>query len=245
MVPTRLDREGFLAAHLTVLQGVADGRPLWFPTFNYDFLSTGRYSIKDDPSQVGSINEYARKAGTEWRTRTPVFNFAGTGDPPSRASRLPGVVEPFDRNSPFGELIERDGSVIWYGAPFSSSTVLHHAEAIASGPLYRFDKDFAGEVLDEQSASVVLRYHVRPRDRPFDYDWDRIFSDAREAGIVRPEGDSGTIHWAPARDLIGYWVERQSVDPLYLLDKLSRSWIEPELERLGRRFLRSDFEEPQ
>jgi len=31
-------------------------------------------------------------------------------------------------------------------------------------------------------------------------------------------------------------------DPVALLDARSRAWVEPALERLGRRFLLSDFE---
>lgn len=243
LIEGKLDRAGFLNAQLEVIAELTDGRPTWFPTFNYDFLGTKRYSVSGDVCQVGSINEFVRVERADWRTTTPVFNFAGTGVRPADA-RINGAVCPFDELSVFGQCFESDGIVLWYGAPFSSATILHYAESRAGGPLYRFDKDFAGTVLDDgRESEVTLRYHVRPLDRHLEYDWARIMPVLLASGVVRQLGDGPPVFWSSARALIETWVEELERDPLFLLDEASREWVAPELAGLGRRFELSDFEE--
>jgi aminoglycoside N3'-acetyltransferase len=244
LVPGRHDRHGFLGAHLKVLEGLVDGRSLWFPTFNYDFLSTRVFDADDDPGQVGSLNEFARTTHAGWRTAIPVFNFAGTGPtPPQKYLTDRSIVYPFDESSLFSANVGNNGTILWYGAPFSTATILHHAESKAGGPAYRYDKDFQGMVSSGgTTAEVTLRYHVRPLDYTVDYDWDRIVSDASSQGIIRCLDDSSSIYWASSRALVDFWVEQQRKDPLYLLDAKSREWIAPRLEHLGRRFEFNDFE---
>ncbi|MGE3361691.1 MAG: hypothetical protein AB7O92_34155 [Acidimicrobiia bacterium] len=50
------------------------------------------------------------------------------------------------------------------------------------------------------------------------------------------------MSWAPARALRTHWVGALTADPLALLDADARAWVEPMLERLGRRFELCDFE---
>ncbi len=115
--------------------------------------------------------------------------------------------------------------------------------------MYRFDKDFAGQVRFASGASrqVVLRYHVRPLGRPTSYDDDRIARDlvvdVGAAGVRRFDGAARLIALS-ARQAVRVWTDRLAHDPLYFLDAPSRAWIEPALQRLGRRFERADFEGP-
>ena len=243
LVPGKHDRQGFLLAHLDVLSRLSDGRAMWFPTFNYDYLGTRVFDVENDRAQVGSINEFARTSHATWRTATPVFNFAGSGPAPSATLPLETPAYPFDSASPFGQAVTDDGIVLWYGAPFSTATILHHAETAAGGPAYRYDKDFDGTVVrGSESTPTTLRYHVRPLDRPVDYDWDRIIPEAMDTGVIRELDPDASVYWASARTLVEYWVDRQQEDPLYLLNAESRAWIAPELDRLGRRFQLDDFE---
>lgn len=245
LVPGRHDRQSFLRAHLTVIEKLLSGRHAWFPSFNYDFLGSRVFDVDEDRCQVGSINEFVRLNEAEWRTPTPVFNFTGSGPRPAHVSQGdPALIYPFDDDSTFAQCVREDGIVLWYGAPFSSATILHHAESMSNGPLYRYDKDFSGKVISGGiSTDVVLRYHVRPLGRPVDYDWARIVSDARSQGIIRQIDEKTSVYWAPAHALVEYWVEKQLKDPLYLLDADSRSWIALKLESLGRRFELGDFED--
>jgi aminoglycoside N3'-acetyltransferase len=244
LVDASLARAGLLDAHVDVLRGFADGRELWFPAFSYDFLRSGTFDVATDPGQVGVINEYVRATRAGWRTPAPVFSVAGIGGSAPVAFPADGdLLLPFDDSSAFGRCVAQDGIVVWYGAPFSSSTILHHAEWLAGGPPYRFDKDFAGTVTEAgETADVTLRYHVRALGRPTSYDWPRIVGTAVAAGVIREASSEGAVRWAPARDLVEHWVAAQRADPLALLDAESRAWIAPELERLGRRFEREGFE---
>ena len=244
LIPGKRDRQGFLQAHLDELETLFNGRPAWFPTFNYDFLRTRTFDADNDPSQVGSINEAARVRKMSWRSPIPVFNFTGTGVAPALQEITEGaIIYPFDQASTFGRIVAEDGILLWYGAPFSTATILHHAEAMADGPPYRYDKDFQGTVFFEgASTGVTLRYHVRPLSRPVDYAWDRIVPDAQKQGIIRVLDAPASVSWASARELTNFWVERQREDALYLLDEKSRRWIAPKLDHLGRRFILEDFE---
>lgn len=242
LVPTGLSRPDLLRSHLTVIDGIAEGRDVWFPTFNYNFLQGQDYSVTTDPCQVGSINEFARVNQAVWRTPNPVFNFAGKGTKPV-TNVVSGLSVAFDELSPFGQCVKLNGVILWYGAPFSTATIIHHAESRAGGPLYRFEKNFVGNVTDiDDRTSVHLQYHVRPKDTHVEYDWERMIPDLMAHGVIEKAQGDAPIFWASARLIVEFWTEKLSRDPLSLLDEPSRKWIGPELERLGRRFERSDFE---
>lgn len=236
-------RSQMLQRHLELIRELSDGRAVWVPTFNYDFCRTGRYDVAGDRSQVGVLTEAFRTDVAGWRTRCPVFNFAGTGVEPDVDLEGSRDLDPFDIASAFGQLVEMGGSVVWYGAPFSSTTLIHHAERTVGGPHYRYDKLFTGVVTDRTDEHAVqLRYHVRPMGQHLNYDWPRLVDDLLSEGVVLRLTDRLPLYWSRAAALVQYWAERLHADPLYLLDPATRGWVEPELERLGRRFELSDFE---
>lgn len=242
-VPRSCNRSELLSSHLDALGGLAQGRDIWVPTFNYDFLRNGRFNSAGDPSQVGPITEAFRLFRATWRTPMPVFNFAGTGPAPPVAIEDGSVVDPFDSSSAFALVGALNGSIAWYGASLSSATLLHHTERAAGGPVYRYDKSFRGVVTHQGKATPVsLIYHVRPMGQHLDYDWPRLEREMIEVGVVRKIGDREHAHWAPAQQLIEFWVARQREDPLALLDQESRTWVERRLQALGRPFVLEDFE---
>jgi aminoglycoside 3-N-acetyltransferase len=241
-VPLSHSRGELLSSHLDTLEKLAHGRDLWVPTFNYDFLRTGTFDSSSDPSQVGPITEAFRVSRAMWRTPTPVFNFAGTGAPPPTDIGDGSVVDPFDSSSLFALAGSLDGSVAWYGATLSSTTLLHHAERLAGGPIYRYDKLFRGVVRHQGSSTqLTLNYHVRPMGHHLDYDWPRLERETIEAGVVRRIGGREHARWAPARLLTDFWVGRLRDDPLALLDEESRTWVDRRLQALGRPFVIEDF----
>lgn len=233
-----------LARHIEALEDVAADRPLWFPAFNYDFTQTRVYRPSSDVSQVGALTEYVRTQWATWRCGPPVFNFCGkSGSPPAVCSS--GEVDPFDEKSLFAVLHRSCGNVLMYGAPFSTFTAIHYVERLSGGPLYRYDKLFPG-VIEEpgnMDLSVQLRYHVRPMGRRLEYDWPRLQADAEAMGLVRsvkvPGSEVMHIRFA---ELCDYWLERLREDPLFLLDKETRNWVMPELDKFGRCFVITDFE---
>ncbi len=241
-------RDAWQREHLRILAGVAGERPLWMPTFCYGFTRHGTFDPDTEASEVGVLTERFRVEQAAWRSAVPVFSFAGTG--PRPAVDESGLIDPFDDRSAFAAMVRDDAVLLCYGAPFDSMTIKHHVERRTGGPAYRYDKDFPGHVrfASGSSRTVVLRYHVRPLDRRVSYDDDRIEreleADVGAAGWRRFDGAARQIA-VSARRAVHAWSERLADDPLYFLDAPSRSWIEPELQRLGRRFHRMDFEGPQ
>ena len=242
-VPRATSGRELLSSHLDALNTFAQGRDIWLPTFNYDFLRTGRFDSAADPSRVGPITEAFRTSRASWRTPTPVFTFAGVGERPGITLEDGSVADPFDDASAFALLCSGQGSVAWYGAQLSATTLLHHAER-ASGALgYRYDKLFEGSVAHlGRTAQVTLRYHVRPMGQHLDYDWPRLEQESLEAGVVRQLDRRGNARWAPAQLLRDFWVTAMRQDPFALLDQESRAWVDRRLRALGRSFAREDFE---
>ena len=237
-------RKQILEKHIKNLEFLAGQRPLWLPTFNYDFCMSGTYDVLEHQSQVGPISEYFRKEISVWRSECPVFNFAGNDQSNTDDNSGLAVIDPFGRQSQFAKLIELGGSIVWYGAPISATTLIHYAEHILGGPLYRYDKSFFGNVVsgDHIVQNVELVYHVRPRNMDLDYDWQKIESNLSSLGLIHTLNDSVGCYWASTNDLIECWIESLKKDPLYFLSENTRKWVEPLLSKLGRRFEINDFE---
>jgi aminoglycoside N3'-acetyltransferase len=245
LVPRMTDRQRILDAHVETLSRLTAGRGAYVPTFNYDFCRTGLYDPGEDPSQVGDITEHVRNISS-WRTEVPVFHFAGLpGTPRPALERLrPGLIlDPFGENSLFDLLVRESGAVLLYGAPLSSFTMLHHIERLAgSGPAYRYDKGFEGVVrLDEGDVPVKLLYHVRPAGKRLDYDWERIERILVGAGALCTT-EHPQVRWLHAGKARQALTAALLSDPLGLLDQISRSWVAPLLDKLGRRLQIADFE---
>ena len=238
-------RNEMLKRHLTALEDAAAGRDLWFPTFNFDYCRTRLYSIAKDPSQSGPLSEYARVNWARWRTQSPVFNAAGSGREPE--VEIEDTILAFGDRSVFAQLVRRSGLLVFYGAPLASATIIHHAEHVARGPFYRYDKHFAGIVTGAGKVKrVTLIYHVRPKGHHLDYDWPRIEYDFAKAGLMQLfKTGTSIIRVLEAANSLRFLVGRLRGDPLYLLDSESRAWVEPALQRLGRRFVIEDFEQEQ
>jgi aminoglycoside 3-N-acetyltransferase len=238
------DRNAYLDAHIALLREAASGRSLWIPTFNYDFPRTKVFDTADSESQLGPIPERFRTAVAEWRTPIPMFSVAGIGAKPRQ--RWGEMTDPFGADSMFAELVEQDGVVLYYGDTFHYNTIVHYAERLVGGPMYRYDKVFEGVVIDngvEHRGS--LNYHVRPFGTGLDYDWPRLQEEAIAAGVVTKHETYPEILVAPAKRLCDLWVREMRHDPCALLDEKSRRWVEPAIEEAGRRFVITDFEAPE
>jgi aminoglycoside N3'-acetyltransferase len=238
------DRTAFLDAHIELLKDAAEGRTLMIPTFNYDFGRTRVLDLTRSESQLGPVTERFRTTAAQWRTPVPIFPVAGIGEKP-RQSWGEGT-DPFGDDSIFAELIDQDGVILYYGDTFDSNTLVHRAERIHGGPVYRYDKVFPGTVIHENGSSEggSLVYHVRPLGTGLDYDWARLQDEALAAGVCRRLDGSPEVLAASARGLHDLWVSDMKRDPFALLDDKTRKWAEPAIEELGRRFVLTDFEGP-
>jgi aminoglycoside 3-N-acetyltransferase len=239
--PTR-DRNAYLDLHIDVLKKISGERPLWLPTFNYDFPRTQIFDVLNSESQLGPIPERFRTTNAEWRTEIPIFSISGIGRNPQ--PRWGTMTDPFGKDSIFADLVRNDGVVLYYGDTFHYNTLVHYAERVAGGPVYRYDKVFRGAVInaDGESTSGSLNYHVRPLGMGLDYDWPRLKEEAIDAGVCRPDAKHHEILAASARRLCDLWVSNISRDPFALLDAASRAWAEPAVQKKGGRLCIEDYE---
>jgi len=239
--PTR-DRNVFLDSHIDVMRMAAGDRPLWLPTFNYDFPRTRVFDVASSESQLGPIPERFRTRHAEWRTSIPIFSIAGIGRNPQ--PRWESMTDPFGEDSIFADLVRNEGVILYYGDTFHYNTLVHYAERVAGGAVYRYDKAFKGTVIDAvgQSVDGSLNYHVRPMGMGLDYDWPRLKNEAIAAGVLKPDEKHPEILAASARLLCDLWVADMKRDPFALLDENSRAWAEPAVEKLGRRLVVGDYE---
>lgn len=238
------DPKLMLSRHMAALLAISGDRPLFIPSFNYDFTRTRVYRPEHDASQVGVLTEHARTQWASWRCGPPVFNFS-SNMPTDPSIPYAGEVDPFGPDTVFGLLHRTGGKVLMYGAPFSSFTFLHYIERLTGGPVYRYDKLFIGVVQEKDGIErpVQLNYHCRPMGKTLEYDWVKLRSDAQAQGIVHNFKAPGSeVLQIDIALICQFWQDQLQRDPLYLLDQDSRAWVEPELSRLGRRFVVSDFE---
>lgn len=245
LVPRSKDRNSYLDSHITLLREAAEGRVLWLPSFNYEFPKSHVFDVRASESQLGPLPERFRTAAAEWRTAIPMFSVAGIGPAP-----LPSwgpSTDPFGDDSTFAELVRADGVVLYYGDTFHYNTIVHFAERVSSGPVYRYDKVFPGRVITADGADLEgsLIYHVRPLGTGLDYDWPRLLESALAAGVCRRLNEHPEVLAASARGLCELWVDAMRRDPYFLLDDKTRKWVEPAIEEKGRRFEIGDFESPE
>jgi aminoglycoside 3-N-acetyltransferase len=244
LVPASRDRRTFLDSHVALLREIAGTRTLVIPGFNYDFPRTRRFDVAQDPVQLGPIPEHFRTTVSAWRTSIPIFSVCGIGEEPPVG--WGEGTDPFGGDSVFAWLVDKDAVVMYYGDTFHYNTIVHHAERVAGGPLYRYDKIFSGTVRMADGTTVAgsLDYHVRPLGKGLEYDWPRLLDEALAAGVCRRVEGRPEVLAASARELCALWVENLRSDPLSLLDAATLEWVRPELEKLGRRFEIGDFEAP-
>ena len=232
--------EKLLDAHCEALIGL--GKDIYMPTFNYDFSKTRVFDVAQTQSKVGVINEHFRKKHADWQIPVPVFSMAGTGSFPDINSE--NLIDPFNEDSVFAFLHRTDSDMMYYGANFSASTIIHYVERISNVLSYRYDKLFEGDVIyNGVSNEVLLKLHVRPMGVYLDYDWVRLEEDLINDNLLKVFTEGATrIKMIRINDLVEYWLEKIKADPLYLLDKQTKEWVVPLLDKLGRPFLITDFE---
>jgi aminoglycoside 3-N-acetyltransferase len=239
-----LSREQQLQCHYDVLKSVVDQRPVWMPSFNYDYPATKEFNVQRSPSQVGALTEYFRTHIANWRSLVPIFSF--TGDDSIPILEIDKIIDPFGEKSLFQQMIWDNTLIIHYGINgIHSSTIIHYCERMSGKLYYRYDKIFSGRVISKDKIyDIDLNFHVRPKsDKILEYDWKRLEKDLIQTGLMIKLSDFRfEIRLVNAADLANFWINKMQEDPLYLLDTDSLAWVEPKLEELGRPFLLSDFE---
>ena len=237
-----INRNMFIESHINKIIEITDNKKLFFPTFNYDFCKTGIYDLKNDKSKLGVISEYYRITFSEWRTKVPIFNFSGIGTMPDL--NISNTYDPFGIDSLFGFLYKNNGLLLHYGSNFNTTTLIHYAERLSENLIYRYDKNFIGNVIFDTSIyKIELLYHVWPRNLDLKYDWRRIEDDLTTNHILYKFQHGKTIiSFALITNIVNYWLKNLNSDPFYFLDDNSRILANNDFKKFKRKFLITDFE---
>jgi aminoglycoside N3'-acetyltransferase len=241
------DRQKLLNNHLATLQDAISPKNIWMPAFNYQYTKTRFFSVKESPCELGPLNEYYRTIASH-RTLDPIFSFCSNQEIALDAP-VGQELRAFSPQTAFFSLVKSKGAILFYGAPFTRLTMIHHVESRSGGPVYRYDKTFIGKVERADGTVQDLRYiyHVRPASQDLEYDWERLQSDLTAQGILKcmPYKTKNIAMLIDADNLLSYWLEKIKHDPFYLIDAASRAWAEPLVKKLGRRLTITDFEKEE
>ena len=232
------NKRAILRAHIKLLESLVRTDGLILPAFNYNFPQDQVFDLSNTKSEVGHISEYYRSEVATWRSMDPMFSVCGKGVNPIKNNY--GEVCSFGENSIFSNLVKNKGYVLFYGASIKSATILHHAEFL-SDVGYRYWKKINGEVVvNDETEKIILNSHFRPHGHHLDYNWRKIRIELESEGIL--QNINSVVMGADAKEMVDFWCSKLAGDHLYFLDDLSKTWVAPLLERLGRPFLVTDFE---
>lgn len=235
-------KNAFLQAQWEVLQQVSQGRPIWSPSFNYDFGKTGLFDIRLSPSHVGVFSEFIRTQHAQWRTEVPFYSIVGSGPVPAFPDQE--MHYPFGKHSIFEQLLEQEGTLMFYGGRYLN-TCLHYIEYLSNNLNYRYPKIFPGELIaaDGTTRPIAAELHCSPLGHHMEYDNKIMLQDLQHEGIA-------TLHTAgnckiismPIRPFTDYCLARFKEDPYYMLEAKTRHWVTEKVQQLGRPFCQTDFE---
>lgn len=237
-------RAEMLSDYWSVIQQTAGDRCLLIPTFNYDFCQDGIYDVERAPAEVGVLNEHIRQLYPQMRTRTPVFNYCILNN---TGFSLAAVANPFSVTSTFGELVEKQAEIVFFGARFDGNTFIHHVEEIMEIG-YRYVKPFPGEIVEPDGvrSQITLEYRVRPLDGGLTYDWGRLQTDLEDEGLLHtyPLGHGRLMHYRTDL-LLAYWSAKIREEELYLLTPGSQEHMKRLFKVHGYPLTYSSIEEPE
>lgn len=209
---------------------------LVFPSFNYDFPKEKTYDLLKTPSQVGSLTNYVIENSLLKRTTTPIFSFL---------TNVPELLiehnSPFSRGSVFDRMYQMDGTIVFYGAKIDSCTYLHFVEEQFGPPLFRYQKEFAGQLVNGAlTREVKVEFHVRPMGLELDYDWDKLNQLLVDNNVVTPLAKG--CFAVNVKDISRIWGSFFRSGQFEILSKDTKNSVFKMYENVGRRFVKSDFE---
>jgi aminoglycoside N3'-acetyltransferase len=209
---------------------------LIIPSFNYDFPKAKIYDPLKTLSQVGSLSNHIIENNLLKRTTTPIFSFL-TNIP----ELLTENYSPFSIGSLFDRLHEMDGTIIFYGAKIDSCTYLHFIEEQFGPPLYRYQKEFTGKIINNGlTREVKVEFHVRPMGLNLDYDWNTLNQLLIDNDVVTTLAKG--CFAVKVKDLSAIWGTFFKNNQFDILSEKTKKSIIEKYKSTGRRFVKSDFE---
>lgn len=154
--------------------------------FNWDFCHGQGFSIKDTPSQVGSLGNIALERNDFKRTKHPIYSWMVWGKDSEYLTRIENQ-KSFGENTPW-EYFCDNGIMLRIGkTSVSGFTYSHHAEQLEQVP-YRFEKKFTGTYIDENGVETTREYSMFVRYLDYDINsdlYDDILNEMEQKGIYK------------------------------------------------------------
>ncbi|MEO8209171.1 MAG: AAC(3) family N-acetyltransferase [bacterium] len=237
-------RTELLELHFEIIQKIFSGFNIWMPAFNYDFFTTHIFDVEKHKVQLGPFPEYFRKNIANWRTPIPILSFCGNGIEPKVDFSY--EVNLYENHPVYQDLLKKDGIIFHYGTDLWATAFIHFIESYKTKPLYRYDKSFIGKMIDKEGniTEHEMILHVRPYgELLINYNLCEIQKELIKENIMKSiKINNGVFYAISCKELLEFLKMKIAIDPFYLLHKSSREWVEPRVEKLGRRFHIGDFE---
>ena len=152
-----ISRKTLLSALLDCLESLRVGT-LIFPTFTFSFCNNEAYDRQKSPSQMGALNEFARKSGKGVRSADPLLSVYIIGKRTDLAENLSqysiGEGSNYDKLHHCGDKVK----FLFFGADMRECfTYTHYMEAVMKSP-YRYDREFSGLVIDGEKRQQTTCY---------------------------------------------------------------------------------------
>lgn len=145
------------------LRAVGSDGTLVFPLFNFEFTQGVPFDIKETPSHMGALTEFARKHPKSIRTGHPIYSFAVIGKNTSKFDNLKNF-SGYGANSPFSVVHELNGKIAVLDLPDQNSmTFYHYVEECCEVP-YRYHKTFTAPYMDAEGSCEDETFGLFVRD---------------------------------------------------------------------------------
>lgn len=146
-----------------LLEVLGDEGTLIMPTFNFDFCKGEPWDVRNTPSQMGAMTNMVRTHAEAKRVFHPIYSFSVLGQHAEflTAERYKSS---YGANSLFAKLRQLDGKIMVVGLRYTDSmTFFHHVEEM-EGVDYRYMKEFAGKITDEEGNTYEDTFTMLVRD---------------------------------------------------------------------------------
>lgn len=115
------------------------------------------FDVLESPSTSGRITEVFRRQPGVWRSHHPTSSAAAQGWAAEELTRY-HTDTPCGLTSPYGQVYLRGGWCLFLGAPWSSNTMFHVAEEIASPAYLRFAEFRDAILIDEARCQHTVSF---------------------------------------------------------------------------------------
>lgn len=162
-----------------------NAQPIAIPSFSYSYTDNQVYDVNNSPSKTGFVTEYLRKTTIPKRTNDGIFSYLTYSDSFADNHFQVGDYESFGRKGVAGEIFSKDGWICAIGGVFRYATEIHFLEKLLDVP-YRFDKDFAGSMIDGNGRSHQnsIKYFCR-KDMTIRPDFKNFETDLKKESLMQ------------------------------------------------------------